>query len=104
MKRSLTIVMGIIVISSVLLTGCGLLGPSNGREAVDRTKKMSTMEEKRDYLILQAGRFMKKKQLSDAADIVTYALLKLDPSSPEAKALLEKLENAMAVQKQMGAQ
>jgi hypothetical protein len=102
MKRSLTVVTGTILISAVLLTGCGLLGPSNGQEAVDRTKKMGTMEEKRDYLILQAERFMKKKQLRDAADIVKYALLKLDPASQEAKALLEKLENAIAVQKQMG--
>lgn len=80
----------------------GLLSqPKTGQEAVQKAKTLKTVEQQRDYLVGQAERFLKKKDIKTAMDIAQYVLVKIDKNSDKAKELLLKSQNALSVQKQL---
>ena len=103
MKRYMA---GAIVLSLVLavgLTGCGVRKAASAQEAINRSKSIKTVDEKKDYLMKQAQAFFNVKDFKTSIDIAQYILRKVDPAATEPKTLIKKAEAAMIVQEQLKA-
>jgi hypothetical protein len=100
MKKGLIIVMALCLAASITLVGCGAQKAESGTVAIDNAKAMKTTQEQTKYLLGQAQAFINTKEFQYAIDVLQYVLRYLDADSTEAKELLRKAQDAMAVEMQ----
>lgn len=98
MKRLLVFAMILCLAVSVTLAGCGPKKVETSQEAIRNTETMKTAEQKTDYLLKQANLFLKEKDFKEVIDISQYILWKIDGNSEEAKTIMRKAQDAMAVE------
>lgn len=87
--RSKNLLYGLLL-SVVLLFGCGAKKESSGSAAIEKSNDMATVEQKVDYLVGQAKAFYKSDEYKEAIKLSQHVLSKLDGDSKAAQALLEK--------------
>ncbi|MGB2600065.1 MAG: hypothetical protein WBB86_07575 [Candidatus Omnitrophota bacterium] len=100
MKKGLIIVMALCLAASITLVGCGAQKAESGTAAIDNAKALKTTDEQAKYLMGQAQAFINVKEFQYAVDVLQYVLRYLDKDSAEAKQLLRKAQDAMAVEMQ----
>ena len=85
-------VLGLMVLLSVFLMGCGGGAPqaANSQEAITAAKAKATVEDQVKYLVDQGNKFINSKEYDQAVNVAKYVLSNLDKESEPAKALLEK--------------
>jgi len=104
MKRFLVSSVILCMAVSVALAGCGPKRAETSQEAIRNTETMKTPEQKTDYLLKQANLFLKEKDFKEVIDISQYVLWKIDGNSEEAKKIMRKAQDAMAVEAQKAAE
>lgn len=90
MKKVFFVFFVVILGFGVLFAGCGPKKEASSQAAIEKSKTMTTVEQKVDYLTKQADAFLKSKDFKQAVDVAQYILTDLDKESVKAKDLLEK--------------
>lgn len=89
MRRILSLLIVVAVISGVMLCGCAQKEASSSA-AIQKSEAMAAVQDKVNYLIGQAKAFYNSKDFKEAINVAQYVLSRLDQNSQEAKNLLEK--------------
>lgn len=98
MKRLFIFAISLVLVSGLVLSGCGTPKAESGKDAIETAKAMETVKEKTEYLIGQAQAFYDSKEFQDAVDVAQYVLRYLDRDSQAAKDLLQKAKDELAAQ------
>ncbi len=95
MKKVFTVVVIACLAVSLSLAGCAPAKAASSQEAIQKSQTMETVKQKTDYLVTQAKAFYNTKQYQDVVTLTQYVVQKIDATSQEAKALLEKAKTEM---------
>lgn len=100
MKRFLAVAISLVLLSSMVLVGCGPKREASSQDAIKKIQTMATAKEKVDYLVGQAQAFYNSKDFQGVIDVAQYILSYLDKESLAAKDLITKAKNALAAEAQ----
>ena len=101
MKRFLTMCIVVCLVAGVALVGCGPKKAETSQEAIKNAQTMKDAPQKEKYLMQQAELFLKQKNFQEAINLSQYVLWNVDANSQDAKTMLRKSQDAMAVEIQL---
>ena len=104
MKKVFTVALMLCLAVSLYVTGCAPAKAASSQEAIQRSQAMDTTKQKADYLISQAKAFYNTRQYQDVVTLTQYVVQKVDATSREAKALLEKARTEMTAEMKKAAE
>ncbi len=102
-----TVVTGFVMVCFVIalsLVGCAPAKAGSSQEAIQKSETLETVKQKTDYLINQAKAFYNTKQYQDVVTLTQYVIQKIDATSQEAKALLERSKTEMMAEMKKAAE
>ncbi len=100
MKKLLAVMISLVLLTSIVLVGCGPKKEASSKDAITKAQAMATVKEKVDYLVAQAQAFYNSKDFQNVVDIGQYILSSVDKDSQAAKDLIAKAKNALAAEAQ----
>ncbi len=100
MKKTLAVIISLVLLTSIALVGCGPKKEASSQDAITKAQAMATVKEKVDYLAAQAQSFYNSKDFQNVIDVAQYILGSLDKDSQAAKDLITKAKNALAAEAQ----
>jgi len=98
MKKGLTIIIAICLVTGLSLVGCGAEKADSSQDAIQTAKTMATVQEQTDYLVKQAKDFYSSDDFQGAIDIAQYVLRYLDKDSKAAQEILQKAKDQLTAQ------
>ena len=98
MKGIVLSLIAFAVLTGLVISGCGSAKEASGRDAIDKSQVMTTIQQKTDYLVGQARAFVNSKQFDQAVSVAQYILSNVDSNSQEARSLLEKAKSQLTAQ------
>ena len=104
MKKMFCAVLAVCLAVSLCVAGCAPAKASSSQEAIQKSQSMETVKQKTDYLVSQAKAFYNTKQFQDVVTLTQYVMQKVDATSQEAKALLEKAKTEMTAEMKKAAE
>jgi hypothetical protein len=97
MKGMLILITGLLC-ASLALVGCGAPKEASSSLAIQKSEAMAGVQQKVDYLAAQAKAFINSKQYDQAVSTAQYIISNLDSNSQEARSLINKAKEELAVQ------
>ena len=96
MKKIFAVVISLVLLSGIILVGCGPKKEATSQDAIKSAQAMATVKEKVEYLMVQAQAFYNSEDFQGTIDVGQYIVNYLDKESQAAKNLIMKAKEALA--------
>jgi hypothetical protein len=83
--------------TALIIAGCGQQQSAvSSQEAIANSQTLPTPDQKADYLVEQANRFLDREQFDDAIGTAQHVLMNVDQNSQSARQTLDKARDELA--------